>query len=57
MERFVNIVWFIALMYTIMENVYFGWNLTPKSDAELICDGICALLFSMAYMYTKRAKS
>lgn len=33
-----------AIFYTIVETAYFGWNFTPKSDAEMICDGIGLLM-------------
>jgi hypothetical protein len=36
-------LFFTALFY-INQNNYFGWNMTPQSDAEMICDGITILL-------------
>lgn len=42
------LVFFIALAYSVEQNNYFGWNWLPKSDAELITDGITALLFVIA---------
>ena len=34
----------ITILFAVAETVHFGWNPYPKSDAELICDGITALL-------------
>ncbi len=41
--------WFLAGFYGIAETAYFGWNATPQSGAEMICDGITALLFVLAW--------
>jgi hypothetical protein len=41
------IAW-IAFVFFICENKYFGWNAFPQSDAELIADGIVLILFSMS---------
>lgn len=41
-------LWFIALLFGVMVNRHFGWNLTPQSDMELVCDGISLILTSMA---------
>jgi hypothetical protein len=38
----------IALIYFLEENRYFHWNKYPKSDAELICDGILFVIFALA---------
>ena len=29
-----------AFVFWFHETSYFGWNFTPQSSAELICDGI-----------------
>jgi hypothetical protein len=34
----------LALGYGFAESSYFGWNLIPKSGAEMACDGIALLL-------------
>jgi len=34
----------VPATYFISENNYYGWNATPKSDSELIADGIVLLL-------------
>lgn len=39
-----------AIVFFITENQYFGWNGSPKSDAELIADGIVVLLFALAFL-------
>lgn len=41
---------FLALMFSLFETAYFGWNLTPQSDAEMICDGISLLIFALAFV-------
>jgi hypothetical protein len=30
----------LDILYTVIYNSYFGWNLHPMSDAERICDNI-----------------
>jgi hypothetical protein len=45
--------WYIALFaasFWIELNSYFGWNWTPKSEAELISEGIFVLLAALAYV-------
>jgi hypothetical protein len=34
----------IALVYGVCETWHFGWNWAPKSDAEVICDGIAIVI-------------
>jgi len=46
LHRWLRIYLFIA--YFRLQNNYFGWNLTPQSDAELITDGIHILLLVLA---------
>jgi hypothetical protein len=38
----------IAVVFFFEQNKYFGWNATPKSDAELIADGITFLLLALS---------
>jgi len=38
----------IGFSFFLMQNNYFGWNAMPKSDAELLADGITMLLFALA---------
>lgn len=40
--------WFLAVVYGFAETAYFGWNLFPKSGAEMACDGIALLLLVVA---------
>lgn len=40
----------LSLMFGVTETAYFGWNLTPQSDAEMICDGISLLIFALAFV-------
>jgi hypothetical protein len=39
----------IAIMFFVSQNNYFGWNLKPMSDMELLTDGIALLLLSLAF--------
>ncbi|MGI3042872.1 hypothetical protein [Shewanella algae] len=48
-------IFFIGLFFGIAEIWYFGWNLTPQSDAEMICDGIALLILALAFIVPKRA--
>lgn len=41
-------IWMIAILYAIVQNVYYGWNFFPKSEGELITDGIALLIFALA---------
>jgi hypothetical protein len=47
-----SIIWLLAIGYSISENNYFHWNFSPKSDTEMICDGIQAILFVLALLAT-----
>lgn len=39
---------FLAVVFWVMENSYFGWNWKPQSDAELLADGIVLVLLALA---------
>ena len=45
---------FLALTFGLMQTAHFGWNVTPTSDAEVICDGITLLIGALAFL--KQAK-
>ena len=43
--------WYILLMagfFALWQNAYFGGNFFPRSDAELIADGISILITAVA---------
>lgn len=40
----------LALIFFFEQNIYFGWNAVPHSDAELIADGIGMLLFALSFL-------
>lgn len=42
-------LWTTAFGFFWEHNNYFGWHLFPRIDAELIADGITALLFAIAW--------
>jgi ammonia channel protein AmtB len=41
-------LWLLAIVFAGLSNAYFGWNWRPKSDAEMICDGIVFVLVAIA---------
>ena len=41
---------FIAISYFALETSYFGWDMTPKTDGEMICDGIAFLILALAFL-------
>lgn len=43
-------VWWVAVLWGLIEGDYFGWHFIPQSDAELICDGIAFLILAMAFV-------
>jgi hypothetical protein len=38
-----------AAFFGLVSTSYFGWNLSPKSEAELICDGITILIAALSF--------
>lgn len=46
-----SIIWIV--IWVISFNSYFGWNWIPKSDAELICDGLTVLMVIITIMMKK----
>ena len=40
----------MALAFGISKTRYFGWNMHPESDAEIICDGITMLIGALAFV-------
>jgi len=45
---------FIATMYFVIQNSYFGWNPLPESDVELITDLMFLIL--VAILFNKDVK-
>lgn len=45
-------IWLITAYYSIIESNYFGWNISPQSFEELICDaiGFTFLIWSVIYI-------
>lgn len=39
---------FIAAVFWVSQNRYYGWHWMPQSDGELIADGIVMLLLALA---------
>lgn len=49
MSASVNIL-LLAIFFGFVETAYFGWNMTPQSDAEIICDGIVFVLVALSFV-------
>jgi hypothetical protein len=41
-------IFFINICFWVSQNKYFGWNMFPQSDTELIADGITMLIMAIA---------
>lgn len=52
MNWYIAISWIVVVEFFINQNKYFGWNLEPKSDAELMADGITSVLALLALLIT-----
>lgn len=57
-KDFAYLLIIVSLIFGIMETQYFGWNLTPQSLAETICDGISLLLnfYGLYLLFTNKRK-
>ena len=42
------VIWALAMFYAFWETAHFGWNMTAKTDTEMVCDGIALVLFALA---------
>lgn len=40
----------ISQCWWTLEALYFGRHFLPRSDAEMICDGIALLIFALAFV-------
>lgn len=47
-------VFWIAQAWWLAETWHFGWNFLPVSDAEIVCDGIFALITALAFALPDR---
>lgn len=41
-------IFIIAVLWAYFYNSFFGWNWSSKTESELICDGIFAILISLS---------
>ena len=39
---------FVAVVFWVHANQYFGWNWSPKSAEEVLADGIVMLLLALS---------
>lgn len=46
-------IFIFAVGWFVLQNAYFGWNAFPRSDAELISDGIGFLLLALWVIESK----
>jgi len=46
---------FAAFAFGLIETAYFGWNVLPQSGAEVVCDGITALLSAMSVIWRRQS--
>lgn len=50
-ERSWRILWpvfLIGQLWWLIETAYFGWNISPVSDSEMICDGIVLIITALS---------
>lgn len=47
-------VWAMTGIFAVCQNAYFGHNAFPKSEAELIADGITLLLAALAVVASQK---
>ena len=46
-------IFFTSFIFLMIQQGYFGWNMRPGSDAEVICIGITFLIFSLSLIKNK----
>lgn len=46
-------VFWLSVLFWIVETNYFGWNFTPQSSEEVICDGIVLLIAALSFKEKK----
>ncbi len=44
----------MAMIFGVWSNSYFGHNMFPKADAEILCDGIVLLMTSLGVLAWNR---
>ncbi len=45
--KFISII-ALAWIFWFIQNQYFGWNVRPMSDAEVLADGIVFIIAAIA---------
>lgn len=45
------LIFFFAVAFWLLENMYFGWNAKPVTKAEGVADMIVLLLLFLAYLW------
>jgi hypothetical protein len=43
-------IWLMGTIFGVLETNHFGWKVMPRSDAEMICDGITILIWALAIL-------
>lgn len=46
-------IFFIAIVWAIIYNSFFGWNFIANTFEELMCDGVFAILISLSILNNK----
>lgn len=41
-------VFLLGNVFGLIETAYFGWNMTPGSESEVIADGIAMLIVALS---------
>lgn len=44
----------IAVAFFIEQNLFWGWNIMPASERELITDGFNMILFALAWQSPRK---
>ena len=47
-------IFIVCVVFGYIKIDYFGWNSGAQSEAEVICDGIMLLLFSLSVLNRKK---
>lgn len=46
----------IAVAFLIEQNIFWGWNIMPTSERELITDGFNMILFALSWQSPRMRK-
>jgi hypothetical protein len=43
-------IWLLGLLFAVSETAHFGWNWSARTDAEMVCDCIVAVIYALAFL-------